>query len=423
MKVLSSDAKSLYHIYMSFEAKEFELPNHQRSLAWSDKQMKVWFKDLEKISLSSYMGGYVPGCVIVYKQGDNKTLFMNDGSQRAYWTIKKFIDYCNVKKKDWKTILQKVFIVVQQVEYRDSTEIIDSFVKMNCGTLPTPFELTQTVFCIEFGELFETFWKSRLKRVRDIVDKAAYVMGIGDGAVVDESKYIGEKRERRHKLCRDMHHLFWKFISHDTTRSSQQVRISRLTFDKWHKGTRLEKQLADELKNIGQESIDEQINKFERFIKRMTSLYLSIWNEQIDFKETPTCTHFRWWLLVTVYWANNNFDASQLRIFTEHFIQKTYGTTMFQIEDEKCIKGEKHTRNIALSELSTFGQLIKLFKIDLKKNNIRDRNSIKLRDGFVHSHKVPFSDNGNGETYIENSYENSIRGKKSMTDEEVTRLK
>jgi hypothetical protein len=414
MKIVENVARSLWDIMRNFDEGRWHLPSHQRKLVWYAGKMKQWFKDL--IQLYKEGGATVPGCVIIYELPGNPKIYLNDGAQRVYWTIMQFISYCKEKDLNWKDILQSVTITVQKVEYRDISEAIRCFIQINYGTTATPCELTRTMFCETFDD-FTTYWEPKLEKIHEAIKLALLEQGC-------EIEDRNEQRELGHKRKRDEYHMFWKFISGDTTQFSPQVALSNLRPDQWDKQTKLEKNLLEELKKISYADIDASITEFETFIKNYAALYRQIWLENKPATEAPSNVHFRWWLTVVIYLYNNEIKLETIRTFTEKLIKQSDGRTTLFYENEE---NKRCNCNTAMSKLHQLGMISNIIGLDAsllgytpKRRKKKKRN---LRVGFNESHVKNFSTNGNGDTLAENAVENIHRSARNMSSVEEERLK
>lgn len=412
MKVLSNRCHHLGEIFRHFDEGRWHLPSHQRLLAWDKKKIKEWFRDIKAMYKNG--GGEVPGCVIVYELPGDPKVYMNDGAQRAYWTIKLFIDECKRNGEDWEKILMSVQITVQRVEYKNVQEAIKNFIRINFGTTATPYELTRTMFCAELDD-FKDFWDSRLDKVHNTINDALLFMN----CKIEDSDEP-DKRELSHKRRRDEFHMFWKFLSKDKTQWSPQVALSTLRSDQWDKQTQLEQRLLDEIINCGHSGIDDKVEQFKTFIERYTAYYKQIWNEVMPKADRPANVHFRWWLSCAIYCRNNNISDGDFREFTKKLISHSEGrTSIFYFNKE----GKQCNSNTAMSKLQQVGMIGNILNVSLNPKEQRKQTDNRLlQRGFVKSHKGAFSHHGDGPTLAENAVDNAHRSARDMTDEEVERL-
>lgn len=413
MILLENTPQSLHTIKKHFDEGRWALPEHQRKLVWDTSKQKEWFGDIVKIHEGG--GGTVVGCVVIYqiKGSTDERKWLNDGAQRVFWTIKKFIEKCNADGVDYKEILQNVSITVQRVEYNSSMEAIKDFIKINFGSTATPYELTRTMLCQELNN-FSEFWEPRLDKIQQIIKECFVRLGTD---VEDRSKV--EKREQSHKRIRDEFHLFWKFISGDKSRWSPRVSLSTLKPDRWEVESEIERRLVDSLSKISLDEVDKKIKSFERWMNEQTAFYEQIWKEVKVFAQAPANVHLRWWFLVAVFFRNNKTEH-KLREFTTKLISCCGGrTSLFYKNKHK----QECNCNIAMSQLKKLGQICKIidFKSPKPKEK-RKKETNQLKPGFVNSHVLSYALHGNGPTLIENAKENRLRGPAPMTQIEQTRL-
>ena len=411
MNVLSNRPRHLWEIYKNFEDGRWHLPAHQRQLCWDDKKIQEWFDDL----IQNYKngGGEVPGCIIIYKLPEDNKTYLNDGAQRAYWTIEKFINYCKENKLEYKDILMSVQITVQEVDYKNVQEAVRNFIRINFGTAATPYELTRTLFCSSLDD-FVSFWEPKMQKVHEAVKNALVSLSC---EVEDRKK--PEQRELSHKRMRDEMHMFWKFISEDASQWSPQVALTTLRSDKWDDQTKLEHRLLDEMNKLGHSGFDEAIQKFSNFIEKQAGFYKQIWDETRPSLERPANVHFRWWLSVSIYCRNNKVPLEDIRHFTKRLIEHSEGrTTLFYVNKE----GKQCNGNTAMSKLQQIGMVSNILEVTLRKKPGRSVSPILAKKGFVKSHVKAHSHHGEGTVLIENAVENAHRSARDMTDEEINRL-
>jgi hypothetical protein len=412
MKVIGTQSHNLYRIHKHFDEGRWHLPDHQRILVWDKKKIKDWFKDI--IQLHKEGGGEMPGCIIIYKgPNDPSKTYLNDGAQRAYWTILKFIDYCKQKDLDWKEILTDVNITVQEVEYKNIDEAIRNFIRINYGTAATPYELTRTMFCSRIAD-FKDYWEPRLAKVHQAVET-----GLNSLGCKTEDRDEANQRELAHKRMRDEHHMFWKFLSGDQSQFSPQVSIGTLKSDSWKKQTKLEEGLLEELMELGHANLEDAIAAFERFVDFNIALYKQIWEQTMPAADRPGNVHIRWWLIVSIYCKNNNISTDSLREFTERFIKYTEGRTTIFYDNPN---GKQCNTNTSMSKLQQLGMVSKIIEATLIPKDARKATSNRmLKKGFVKSHVNSFSAHGNGQVIAENAIENANRSARDMTKEEIKR--
>lgn len=411
-KLIGNTTPNLYQIWRNFDEGRWHLPSHQRKLVWSKAKMKKWFSDL--VNLWQDGGGLVPGCIIVYRlQGETKE-YLNDGAQRAYWTIKEFINYCNSRDLNWKDILSSVSISVQAVEYENVNEAIRWFIQINCGTYATAFELTRTLFCENFSNFVGDI-EPKLKQCQDAVNTGLIRLGCKI-----EKEDLAEQRDSVHKKNRDTYNMLYLFLSGDKHGFNPQVALTTINPDKWDQHSKLEQELINCIKKSA--DFEKDVDSFKKFIENRIALFLQIWAEIKPPTNAPSNVAIRWWLAVSLIFKNNNADRLLLRDFTEKLIRQNNGRTALFYQNPN---GQTCNTNTAMAKMSNLTQISKIIGFDITQIGVKQRRKRPkeiLKPGFVHSHVDAFCVSGEGVCIPENAMENLHRLNRDMTEIELERL-
>ena len=391
-------------------------PEHQRERAWDEKAIKDYYADL--IKFYNEGGGQMTGTIQVYNYKGEDVIYVNDGLQRTFFSIKQICEslrfqnkfkkmFDQGKSKDFKDMMQEIKLEVQRVEYENIEQAISGFVGANKGTITTPFELGKTVFCQELSE-FSSFWQHRLNRIHEIVKKAVLDVGC--------KKSKAQKRIREHKEKRDNLSIFLKFISKDKTTKSYRV-AEPIYKDK--NSLALESSLTKILKEFDHEEFDKKLDQFENMVENATQFYNQIFEEVVGKRIIPAEVNFRWWLIAKIHLSNLGVPVSRIKDFTEKFLKNNKGRSAFFYDDKN---GKQNNTNCAMSNISKITHLARLIGFDLQESTPEKRKKASfIRKGFHASHEKSFSENGENTVRVENALENLARNNKDMTEEEKNR--
>lgn len=397
--------------------KIWNIPEHQRDRAWDDDSVKDYYKDM--IKFYNEGGGQMSGTVQIYNyRGEPDVIYVNDGLQRTYFSLKYIYEslrrkkklktiFSNEKSSDFRDMMQEIKIEVQRVEYDNLEGAIEGFVGANKGTLMTPFELGKTIFCQELPD-FSSFWRDRLNKVHGIIESAILKVGC--------KKSDKPKRTREHKQNRDTLNTFRKFLSGDKTMKS--FNVATPTY-KGRKTLGVEVSLVEIMKGLDHEEFETKLVQFEKMVENATAFYIQTFDEVVGKMIVPAEVNFRWWLLAKIHMSNLGVPVAKIKDFTEKFLRNNGGRSAFFYKDKD---GKQNNMNCAMGNLHKFSQFSKIIGFDLDDAIPGRRKKIpNVRSGFHASHEVSFSEHGDNPVRIENALENLARNNRDMTEDEKAR--
>lgn len=427
MRVSHNGDLSLGEIYKRYVGSHLKqesriiLPLHQRGSRWDQKKTDQWIETIESCQtglISSQITLYILESEIQYGfTGGMCPVKLNDGSQRTIYSIENYIEKCRRLNKDPYELLNSVRISAQYVIYKDTFEAIKYFLLINAmGTTATPLELTKGLITQAFNEdSFRSIWEPKIDRISTIVGR---VMSQAIGRV-DNDRNVGPKKiPTVHKRIRDDIGLFYRFLSEDTTKAQYKTSCSVLHPSSILNEKILEKKFADLVSKLLPEEMDKKLDAFDAFLSSRAAFYKQKFAKINGNGAYTTATAaFRWIMSFFIYCENNNIDQNLVQEFVELLIEKSKGkSSIFYLDAD----GQKCNTNLStgnLVGLSTIKRTIG-FEKELEPRQRRKKPSLPIEKGFVHSHDKAYSHSGNGETVPENSWSNSLRSNRDMTEEE-----
>lgn len=397
--------------------KSWNIPEHQRERAWDDASINDYYENL--IMFYNEGGGQMAGTVQIYNyKGESDVIYVNDGLQRTYFSLKHIYDnlrrkdkfkkmFSDGKSPDFRDLMQEIKVEVQRVEYENIEDAIEGFVGANKGTLTTPFELGKTIFCQELPD-FSSFWKGHVNKIHVIIEKAVCQAGC--------KKSKKPVRTREHKEKRDNLNIFRKFISGDKTMKSFNVAASTY---KGKKSLGVEVGLVGILKGIDHDEFEKRLVQFEKMVENAVAFYAQTFEEAVGKRLAPAEVNFRWWLLAKIHMSNLGVSVTKIKDFTEKFLKSNGGKSAFFYIDKS---GDQNNTNCAMSDIGKFPHICKIIEFDLEGAVPGRRKRVpNVRGGFHASHEVSFSEHGDNPVRIENALENLARNNRDMTEDEKAR--
>lgn len=417
MKLITNNPAPLYTFYERHLKNELLLPPHQklRGDVWPDGKKKKWYEDIQKNEMIS-------GVIITYKLKDdpNQRMYINDGANRVIHSLKQFVEQCKTpgEEKDYQSILYRCSIVEQRVEYESNQEAIDHYININMGTVATPYEILQCRFVSELDN-YEHIWADFFSELHSSMSDILCRLGCSN------KRSNPNNRDNTHRMRRDNLALFYRFASKEKSKWSPKVASKVISPEAVKKEDQVEHKLSKWLREQGRERAGEMLESFRRFISDQYAFYHQKWLEcGLPTTKAPSPSNFRWWLGISVYRYNNNFDLDKFAEFTKRFLHNTKGETNCIYNN---VDGRPKSVAVALGKVNMLATFVRAAGLDMAdfeaKKSVRRKPKGNLKAGFVHSHINAFSAHGEGETVPENAVDNRHRLNRDMTDEEADLLK
>jgi len=395
----------------------------------------------------------VPGCVIIYtlKKDEHEIEYINDGANRTIHALVDFERYCRKNKLVFKDILQDCSITEQSLIYDDLTEAIDHYASLQIGTMATPFEVFTCRFITSL-ENYERDWEPLFGKskpvgsdseadaddISDVDINSHKISDAGPNAKGEHKGYLHacvedqlkslhckprQKRAEVHKTYRDNLSLFVRFVSGDKSRWSPAVASSTLNPTALQDPETLEIKAADLFNELGHQEVKKQLKKFQSFLAEKKALFKQVWCQEEHPIVAPAETAVRWWLTLSIWHKNNNYDPESLKVFTQKWLSKYHGKTTMIYTSKAGIETNTNTQ---LSKITSLGQVMQACDYTLDefcKEPEKRKKGLDLEDGFVNSHLLAHAFHGEGETIPENAIDNRCRGNRDMTEKEVNECK
>jgi hypothetical protein len=395
-------------LYDKIKSGHYRTPDWQRGNIWPKKKKEEFEKTIHE--KASNRRGHMPGAIVVYYLRNNKDckyMYFNDGVQRGSTTTEIFEKIAKERSESTaRDLFGKVTVSVQEYEYEDEVEAKVDYVRLNCGTGFTNYELSKPILCDLKDYL--TWEKEVFKPINNTMMAASSRMGIK----------ASKSRGKIHTHYRDDYALFLRFINGDKEAtcygSSRGVNISHLTNRK-SRANVLESRLVASLQSLGMAEAKDMVEKFDKFIQTEVALYDAVWKEVLDANrskwanliETATPANFRWILCAAIYRKNNNIPRPIYRKFLVDFLTNTKGRSL--------VSGSSGSFAVSLSDMSRLGLIQEAIgswldqSVHSKKHRTR-RNISQIKSGNVNGHDKSFAWNGEGPSKIQTAADNLSQG-------------
>jgi hypothetical protein len=387
--------KELYSIAMRLKNKEWVIPDFQRKFSWNSEQVKGWIDSIEKRKAI--------GVIVTYQIRGGGAIYIADGLQRLTATLSYIEDPerygCSYGEEQAKKNCESFSITVQHRIYENHKDAMNSFQKLNKGTALTPLEFYM-------GELtLDDVGKIIVDRIPSIVEKyEAPLLRFYKGRAT---------RKLEHQRTRDSYALFLQYISGTEQMDFWDVAVSVV---------------ADSNRNIVERELSEfvtgskwkrrdcesSIGNFEKYIADQVVEIRTLLDESGGKGLAIGITVLRWLLHLSIWKKNtkrNIYDYEELvkKMFSNS-IQK-YGSIISRFELPNTTPVV--TVTLTMNGLGALKKICRSFDSRLYEGSTRKKKAVAA--GYHDSHVLPFSTNGNGETFPEAGPRNMARGARPAT--------
>lgn len=440
-----------------YERGTVRIPSHQEYRAqkggiWSEIKIKNWINLIvatasdTTITASEKILGHMIVTYRVESDTQRGPKYINDGAHRAIHSVKSYLDkiYPDPKSKNYKQQLKKwnqfnkyldeVQITEQYKLYKNKRSVVDDFINLNtAGATGTAYEVLSARFTCEINQKRTQEFKDFLERVESSIPNKLIALGHSPtkvGSIVKEDN--DKERRKKQKFMRDTRASFVSFANCNKLQCPYQgvssIWLTETNSDsKLKSHVNIENDLLDFFNSSTPEEVSNKLKEWERFLDKIISIYDQVSNENYPLVKHGE-TSVRWWVFMCVYWKNIKADIDY-RKFLEIWFKEYQGTTSFVYKKDGVNK--KTTAQLQKFKgdvYEAFGfdrNLIEKTKIaeNKKLQEKRKKNKFSPKVGYHNSHIKNFFENGEGETLLENSYENLKRGAKDMTQDEINRLR
>lgn len=380
-----------------------KIPPHQRDYIWSKDKERSWIRSICEQNMA-------PNLIAVYFLDPIGDLFVNDGRQRLTASslfLDNPLEY-GISKDDAISILSKIDIPIDQRQYKDNSEVMFHFMIMQQGTPVTAYE--QCHGTLVYMPQYDIYYKSALEKIQKHVDSCIVILTNGA---------MNDTRNFRHKCQRDNLSLFLRFASQDDTFKDYESNSGLISINKILKNRYLEISLRQYFEETEREEIERVAFQFSRFLREITGLLKSTWENDLKRKGKieETCSRF---LLDVAIWARNrglNIDKDY-REFISCILRATNGGGQFSDLD----KG-REGKGVMLKMGGTAILKSVCLKLSLTDffsgSNLYDLEPYKKQkntsQGIMHNGHTTSEKDGGTKTVLQDAFSNRALGANKMS--------
>ena len=382
---------SLMELVNQLKNERLLLPFFQRDYIWETRKLKGWIETI--------MNGDAIGVIVTYQLPNGGPYYLADGYQRLTAST-RFLENPEEYKFRFGSdqaleYLSGFFVPVQHRIYKSHIVAMRAFQNLNSGTAATPSEYFK-------GELCRSSVGEKLySRIPEIV--FSYERPISEPV---------RGRLTQGKLLRSALALFAQYIT-----KYKKERFWDVTSSKTDLKTEcVERVLHDAIASLSSEQIDSHVRSFDSFIAGQVNIIEQSMVKTQQRGKSVSRTLMRFLLHGAIWRRNNGYPAGLYNEYIYELVrhqvdQKSILSRFFFTDKNGHITG----LTVHMGNLSHMRGLAKRFNINLEPKR---KNQIQRAPGFDDSQKLPFADNGDGETFPEPSSINRSRGKKHVEDGE-----
>lgn len=394
---------SLFHLVADFRSGHLLLPVHQREASWLPGKKKAYIGAI-------CMDAAPPGSFEVYtviSDGKEGPRYLNDGVQRllAANELSLSPERYGLTDSEADYVLRFTEYPMRLKKHRSHAEALDRFLRVNSNVPLTPYQLTRGILLYSMGDHYTDIWQAWLDELNAIVSKALIrVTKRTSEYNSTQEKYL----ELTHKAYRQTSSMFLRYLSGDRTGREYQVATSKIKDTE----TLFEIELADLLKGLGPSGANARLLQFTNLIDSECALIEDAWQQTSHKKESIRNACVRWLLDLAIYRRNCNVPTTPWADFISKLLTYNGGSTeVLFIRD-----GKQGRQSISFGRVKNIDSIASIVGSDIMKffETSRKRPSARLPSGVHHSHVLPFSLYGNGETIAEPALLNLSRGAKPI---------
>lgn len=389
--------RSLWDIVDCYQRKTILKPPHQRDRVWDEDKKSAWVERLRS-------GKRPVGVIVTYQinDGHQNPTNLNDGYQRVSATL----EYLENPEKygdspeDAERIVRSCIMPWQHRHYHDDDEALYDFQALNLGTALTAFEFYKGILTYMPGY---SQWEPIISELHGVVPQNEPRVAMARYAV---------SREEQHKRWRADFAMFHRFIDGSNTIMDYTVTEQRPRQNPEARQQIVEWQLRETLKAMPIADGRDKLSGLQRLVDRETALMESIWYGNLGKNHAigMSPTLYRWILDVSVWKRNAGINQADWEDFVRRILDVSDGHSQLVCMKDDGRVDRKYTLNLArLTSLKGVCEVIgsNLYSLRPERRTKKIKN---LRSGYDESHVLPFSTNGNGETFPEPASRNRSRG-------------
>lgn len=395
----SDSNETLYNCWFLLNSKKWRPADFQRKFVWNAQQITEWGLAIEDNNAI--------GVIVTYQlPHTDQTVYLLDGLQRLSATGEYIADpqrygfpYVTEKAVEYA---QAFKMPVQHRIFENHEVAWRSFVRLNRGTILTPYELYagKILFTGPAGEVI-------IADVPHIVEKY-------------EAPYItnpGNERGKTHSRKRDTYSLFLQYAS--GTKQLELWNVTGSNVSLTPKSRPVEVALAQHIidSNWTGLSVKDVLADFERFIQEQIAEIATVFKEAGGEGYGINSTLMRWMLHVAIWRKNNGRPVVMyqdlIRAMLRFQLERHHKTvSKFDLPNTHPVQSV----TLTMAGPEHLSAICQAFQSPLH-SGVRRRQTPRP-PGFHDSHIEPFAIYGNGETFAEPGPRNRARGARPVANPE-----
>jgi hypothetical protein len=371
----------------NFQGGYLKIPSFQRDFVWIKSQILAWSKSIfENDPL---------GVIVTYQLSTDDPLsspmYLADGLQRLSATMeiaKNYHEYGFHSEQELAAFLHRFTITVQHKIYSDHGRALIAFHRLNAGTNLEPADYYKGLLTTQCGG--EEIYSAIVSVVDDIDKRWTHFQ--------ERPNKKATARYRRDALA-----LFYQYVIKATTK--QLWNVGSLSI-KGSVGGSVEELLGAYISSKPIADVFSEIDVFKRYLDMLAVEINEVLVEYRGHQAKIRIGMFRPLLHYGIYHKNTKMP---LRTY-----QKALGI-IFQAApglNTQCAYPQGHpniSESLRVDRISKLESIVKAYWPEYEASPKRKRRE-KLPPGYHHSHYLPFSKYGEGETFPEPALRNMARG-------------
>jgi len=385
--------RNMWEMVSDLREGELHIPYHQREFVWPPDKQAGWIERL----LSDV---WPVGVIVTYQvyPGSDRRVYVNDGNQRLGTLLRAVLDpdQYGLTLDHLKALLRAVQMPVQHRVYQSHAQAFEDYQGLNWGTPMTPYQFHKGA--ITTLPDYDVVWLPLIDAIHGVMKSV-------------ESSIVSERRSRNSKqvssVARDDLATFYRFISRSVGRDD--LRIARAGK---RKEPVFEWDLRRQMETLGPEGLRAQIARYEKVVEQETALIRYAWHTVLGKPNESgiNLVTYRWLICAAVWRRNAGILVPVWKEFMVGALRESAGRGRFDQVDENGVTQIRAW--LAYNDLTKLDDVCKYIGSDMVTRTLskRPRRDVTTRRGNDDSHRLPFSTNGDGETFPEPASLNRSRG-------------
>lgn len=398
LKPEGSYQEELYNLVEKFRRDQIVKPHYQREYVWSQSKATGWINRIRS-------DRHPVGVIILYQidNGQPSPVYVSDGVQRLSASLSYLLnaDKYGDTEQSAREYLESCIMSVQFRHYTTHDEAWRDFQGINNGTILTTHERYKGL--ITNVPDYAKVWKPILERLRDGLQSNADRISVRRN----------DSRHTMHKIYRDYWLLLIRWLSEDG-KVPDALTYNTVSDKHYRRGQYVEAVLRELLNSTPPEEMRGEAERLVKYSQNVTSDIEYVWRELLHrpVGEMITDSAHAWLNHAAVYKKRQGIANADWMSFLEAFLREGNGMGKFVVQLDD---GSHKTLTLHRGRL-LLGTVCRILGSDFHELPRKRNGYRRLAPGYDNSHKLPFSENGEGETFPEPASINRARGAKPVDE-------